>query len=256
MTTPAGYSSLMILRPGETVDPCAAYFRGGAPGRPCTNVAFTVNVKAMDRYGNVKTGTVDTVHLTQTGVTGSVGLPAALVSGAANQIVVYNDYGLSQLTTVGKRLTGSYPIPVNGCTRTWTASAGTTNYHDYNNWSPAAVPMYKDSIVVPLAAPLDPVLAANVQVAGVNVEDGATLSLMAFDMSASANVFTGTSGGITNTSGRLFLTGIAGLVQGVVPVLRVTGTYSLSGNLTARAPIQVDAGRLTASAYRLQASSN
>jgi len=92
--------------------------------------------------------------------------------------------------------------------------------------------------------------------AGVTVENVATISLGAFDMTASANVATGTSGGITNTSGRLFLSGVARTVEGKVPVLRVTGTYSLSANLTARAPIQVDAGRLTVSALRLQADAN
>jgi hypothetical protein len=35
----------------------------------------------------------------------------------------------------------------------------------------------------------------------------------------------------------------------------VTGTYSLSNNVNARAAIQVDAGRLTVSALRLQADS-
>jgi len=256
ITTPAGYTQLMIVRPSETVDPCAAYFRGGSPERPSTNVPFTVSVKAMDRYGNVKTGAADTVHLTSTGPPASYSAAAALVSGSANQVVSYSDYGTSQLTAVGRRLRGSYPILVAGVTRTWTASQGTTDWHTPLNWFPNAVPMSQDSVLIPLAAPLDPVIASNVAVRGVTVENGATISLMAFDLTASANVFTGTSGGITNTSGRLFLAGTAATVEGRVPVLRVTGTYSLSGNLTARAPIQVDAGRLTASAFRLQADGN
>jgi len=256
MVSPGAYSSLLVLRPGESMNACEPYFRTGAAGRPATNVPFTVTLKAVDRYGNVKTAQVDTVRLSQTGPTAAFGASAALVSGSANQTVTYSDYGTSQLTAVGRRLTGSRTIPVAGVLRTWTAGAATTDWHTAGNWSPAAVPMSLDSVLVPLAAPLDPALAANVQIGGVTVEDGATIALNAFDMTASASVATGTTGGITNTSGRLSLSGIAQTVQGRVPVIRVTGTYSLTANLTSRAPIQVDAGRLTVSALRMQAESN
>jgi hypothetical protein len=184
-----------------------------------------------------------------------VGGPVALVSGSAALAITYTDYGTSLLTAIGKRLTGNRTIPVAGVTRTWTAGAGTTDWHTANNWSPAAVPMYLDSVYVPLSAPLDPVIAANVSILGVTVEDGATISQGAFDLTAGGSVSTGFSGGITNTSGRLFLTGIAQTVTGKLPPLRVTGTYSLSANVNARAAIQVDAGRLTVSAVRLQADS-
>ncbi|WP_325307347.1 hypothetical protein [Longimicrobium sp.] len=256
IVTPGAYAGLMILRPSETVDACAAYFRGGTPGRPATNVPFTVTVKAMDRYGNVKTAQADTVHLTELGPPATLGAAAALVSGSANQVVTYTGYGSSTLSAVGRRLTGTQLIDVAGVTRTWTAGAGTTDWFTNNNWSPAAVPMSLDSVVIPVAAPLDPSLAANVQIGGVTVEDGALIALNAFDMNASANVTAGLTGGITNTSGRLFLSGVARTVQGKVPTLRVTGTYSLTGNVNARAAIQVDAGRLTVSGFRLQADSN
>ena len=225
-------------------------------GRPATNVPFNVTVKAVDRYGNVKTGQVDTVHLTQTGPAAAFGSSAALVTGSAGQTVTYSAYGTSTLTAVGKRLTGNLIVPVAGVVRTWTAGAGTTDWNTANNWSPAAVPMSSDSVYVPLSAPLDPVLASNVSILGVTVEDGASISLGAFDMTAGGSVTTGFSGGITNTSGRLFLSGIAQTVTGKLPPLRVTGTYSLTGNVNARAAIQVDAGRLTVSAVRLQADAN
>jgi hypothetical protein len=258
--TPAGYAGLMILRPGETLDPCAAYFRAGTAGRPATNVPFNVTVKAMDRYGNVKTAQVDTVHLSQTGPAAVFGSSAALVSGSATQTVTYSAYGTSALTAIGKRLTGNLTIPVAGVVRTWTAGAGTTDWNTANNWSPAAVPMSQDSVYVPLSAPLDPVLASNVSIMGVTVEDAATISLGAFDMTAGGSVLAGLNGGITNTSGRLFLSGIAQTVTGKLPVLRVTGTYSATnpsqGNINSRAPVQVDAGRLTISGVRLQVDAN
>jgi len=256
MVSPAAYSKLTILTPGESVNSCSAYFRGGTASRPATNVPFTVTVKAMDRYGNVKTAQADTVHLTEVGPPATVGAAAALVSGSANQIVTYTDYGSSTLSAVGRRLVGTQAISVAGVTRTWTAGAGTTDWFTSNNWSPAAVPMSLDSVSIPVAAPLDPSLTANVQISGVTVEDGALIALNAFDMTAGGSVSTGLTGGITNTSGRLFLSGIAQTLQGKVSPLRVTGTYSLTGNVTARAVIQVDAGRLTVSGFRLQADSN
>lgn len=257
MVKPASYTTLMILNPGESVDACAAYFRSGTSDRPAVNTPYQLTVKAMDRYGNVRTAVADTVHLDDvSGPPYSVGAASALVSGSTSIFLTYSDYGTSLMSAIGRRLSGTRSILVAGVTRTWTASQGTTDWHNPLNWFPNAVPGLQDSVLVPVAAPLDPVIASNVSIRGVNVENGATISLGAFDMSAAANVFTGTSGGITNTSGRLFLTGVAGTVEGRVPVLRVTGTYSLSGNLTARAPIQVDAGRLTASAFRLQADSN
>jgi hypothetical protein len=256
IVTPGGYAGLMILRPGETMDYCGAYFRAGTPGRPATNVPFNVTVKAVDRYGNVKTAQADSVHMADVGPPCVDGPGANLVSGSATQTLTWSGYGTSSLTAVGKRLTGTLPVLVAGVTRTWTAGAGTTDWFTNNNWSPAAVPMSQDSVYIPLAAPLDPVLTANVQINGVTVEDGASIALGAFDMTAGANVSTGFNGGITNTSGRLFLSGIAQTVGGKVPPLRVTGTYSLTTNVNARAAIQVDAGRLTVSALRLQADSN
>lgn len=259
VVTPAGYAKLEILRPGESVNSCTPYFRTGTPTPPATNVPYALTVKAMDRYGNVKTAQVDTVQLAETnGVPNAVGGTAALVSGSRQRNVTYTDYGSSIMSVRGKRLVGLRPIPVNGVLRTWTANAHTTNWATNTNWSPAAAPMSKDSVYVP-AAPAGgaffPALTANAQVVDVTVDNLATISLGAFDLNASGDVATGTSGGINNTSGRLFLSGIARTVQGVVPTLRVTGTYSATANITARAPIQVDAGRLTISALRLQASS-
>ncbi|HEU4561626.1 MAG TPA: hypothetical protein VFS20_27620 [Longimicrobium sp.] len=261
IVSPAAYSTVKILTPGETIDPakCAAYFRTGVATRPATNVPFTVTVKAMDRYGNIKTAQADTFRLVETnGVPATVGASVALASGTADLPVTYTNYGNAILMAQGRRLRGYQPIPVAGVVRTWTAGASNTNWFNNGNWSPAAAPMALDSVLIPAAAPIDPVLVANATVRGVTVEDGATISLGAFDLTANANVSTGTSGGITNTTGRLFLSGTAMTVQGVVPTLRVNGTYSITeagGNVTARAPITIEAGRLTVSGRRLQASS-
>ncbi len=62
------------------------------------------------------------------------------------------------------------------------------------------------------------------------------------------------TGGITSTAGRLILTGTARDLTGVVPRLRVTGTYTLTGNVTTIAPLQVQSGRLRNTAFRIRVS--
>ena len=259
ITNPAAYARVMLLRPGEAINGCSAYFRSGTPGRPATNVPFTLTLSAMDRYGNLRTAVVDTVAIQQmSGPPGSFGSPAALVSGQRSIDVTYSDYGSSVLKGYGRRNWGLQPLLVAGVTRTWTAGASTTDWFTGANWSPAAVPMSLDSVFVP-AAPAGgaffPLLTANVSISGVTVENGGTLNLGPFDLTATGNVSAGLTGGITNTTGRLMLAGTARTVQGRLPRIRVTGTYSLTGNVNARAAAEVAAGRITDGAFRLQIES-
>ncbi|HEU0301282.1 MAG TPA: hypothetical protein VFR37_17590 [Longimicrobium sp.] len=258
ITNIAAYSQIMMLLPGESIDKCSPYFRAGTPGRPATNVPFTIEAVALDRYGNVVGAEKDTIALSVTGAPASLPAPGGYVANTSRVFLTltYTDYGNSILTMTGKRLVGSRPIGVHGVTRTWTAASATTNWHTGGNWGLGAVPMSLDSVYVPASAPFYPALAANVSVLDVTVENGATLSLNAFDLTSAGNVSAGLTGGITNTTGRLVLTGTAKTLQGRVPRLRVTGTYSLTGNVTARAPLEVAAGRLTSSTFRLQAESN
>jgi hypothetical protein len=78
------------------------------------------------------------------------------------------------------------------------------------------------------------------------------VSLGAFDLNASGDVTTTNSGAINNSSGRLFLSGISRTVGGTLPTIRVTGTYSLSANITTKAPLRVDLGRLRNSLFRIR----
>jgi hypothetical protein len=262
ITNIAAYSQIMLLRPGESIDKCSPYFRTGTPGRPATNVPFTMEAVALDRYGNVVTQERDTIALTVTGAPATLPPPGGYVGNTSRVFLTltFTDYGGGAVVTgTGRRLVGNRPVPVLGVTRTWTAGAASTNWHTNANWSPAAVPMSQDSVVIPASAPFFPSIAANVSVMDVTVENGATLSLNSFDLTTGGNVFAGLTGGITNTTGRLVLAGTAKSIQGRVPRLRVTGTYSLTGNVTARAPIEVAAGRLTGATgtgFRLQAESN
>ena len=139
-----------------------------------------------------------------------------------------------------------------------------TRWENGRNWLPDSVkPEPTDTAVVAdSAATIFPVLNQNESIAGVEVDDvtpGGTIpsvSLNAFNLTASGDVFTTNSGAISNTSGTLFLTGIARTIKGLnMPFLRFTGTYSLTGNVTSRAPLRVDLGRLTRTGFRIQAQS-
>ncbi|HEX2081854.1 MAG TPA: hypothetical protein VHG08_29380 [Longimicrobium sp.] len=256
MTTPAGYTQVAILRPGETMDSCAPYFRGGTPGRPATNVSFPLTVAAVDRYGNIIPLGNDSIYLeTESGPPATFTPGPKLTGGTSTVAVTYSDYGTSLLRARGRRMEGEIPILIAGVTRTWSAAGASTNWSAGGNWGNGAAPMSLDSVVIPASAPMFPTLVSSVTVLGVTVENGATLNLSSFDLTAGGNVTAGLTGGITNTTGRLVLAGTAKTIQGRVPRLRVTGTYSLSANVTARAPIEVLAGRLTSATFRLQAES-
>jgi hypothetical protein len=260
INAPGPLADFKILKPGQSMNSCAAYFLSGTAGRPATNVPFPVTVAAVDRYGNVLS-IPDTVRLQMApgSPPSTVSAPLALVGGLAAMTMTFSDYGTAHCIGRGRRLIGEPTVvPVAGVTRTWTAGAGTVNWHTGGNWQGGAVPMSLDSVLVPTTpsgGAIFPQLAANVPIMGVTVENGATINLSAFNLTAGANVTTGTSGGISSTSGRLELAGVGRTVHGVLPRMRVTGTYSLTGNVTTRTPLEVPLGRITNSSFRIQATS-
>lgn len=158
---------------------------------------------------------------------------------------------------------GYLTVPVKAIRRVWT---GIENNHWENghNWLPDSVkPEPTDTAVVPdTTGTIFPSLFQNESIGGVEVLDITpggtvpTVSLTAFNLSASGDILATNSGAINNTSGSLIVSGIARTIAGTMPFLRVTGTYSLIGNVTARAPLRVDLGRLTSTGFRIQAASN
>ena len=175
-------------------------------------------------------------------------------------------------TTVGPYRYAKVPANVLAVRRIWTGAAAVTNYENPANWLPvntdaaawrpdSVKPEPRDTVVVPDTTAIFPVLNQNEAIGGVEVLDITpggtvpTIALQAFNYDASGDVITTNSASITNTSGTLVLSGIGRTVAGTLPFLRVTGTYSLIGNVTARAPIRVDLGRLTNTGFRIQATS-
>jgi len=166
------------------------------------------------------------------------------------------------IATNGLRV-GSLTVNVKPIRRIWLGTAD-NHYENGANWYPDGIkPVSTDTAVVPdtVTTGLFPNLFQNEDIGGVEVLDitpGGTvpnIQLNAFNLTASGDVLATNSGSITNTSGTLLVTGIARTIAGTVPFLRVTGTYSLIGNVTARAPIRVDLGRLTNTTFRVQATS-
>lgn len=154
---------------------------------------------------------------------------------------------------------GKITVTVKSIRRTWTGAAGVTNYENGANWLPDSIkPEPSDTVVINDTPSIYPQLNQNESIGGVEVDDVTpggtvpTLSLGAFNLNASGDVFTTNSGAINSSSGSLILTGIARTIKGTVPRINVTGTYSLNGNVSVSQRIQVQAGRVTATGFRLQ----
>lgn len=158
---------------------------------------------------------------------------------------------------------GKVVVNVAPIRRTWTGAAGVTNWENGANWLPDSIPPQPTdtALVNDVAATIFPVLTQNESVGGVEVLDVTpggvipTINLAAFNLEASGSVMTTNSSSITNTVGRLFLTGIAQTVEGTLPNVSVTGSYSLSGNINTRASLRVIGGRLRTTSFRIRTQS-
>ncbi|MDB4948495.1 MAG: hypothetical protein JWM27_1144 [Gemmatimonadetes bacterium] len=154
-------------------------------------------------------------------------------------------------------LVGSVSCDVTGASRTWNGSVSTDWNTDANWDSPgggvaAAAPAGTDSVIIPGGAPNYPLLTGATAIGGVTVASGGSINLSTADLTASQNVAATGTGAITASTGRLVLSGTAKTVEGTVGPLLVTGTYSLSADALATAPILVRGGLLKATGFRLR----
>lgn len=149
--------------------------------------------------------------------------------------------------------TGYVNLTVTGTTRVW-AGSESTDWAVGGNWTGGFVPAVEDSVLVPSGTPNQPGLTAPVTLQGLTVQDNATLSLGAFTLTANADVAGApTIGGIVSTSGVLELAG-TGSLSGGISATRVTGSYTLAGEVRATAPVRVASGSLRNAGYLLRAS--
>jgi hypothetical protein len=219
---PTGYITLNGELPGYD-------FGSLHPSTPQGLTAVVKNAVGVPVAGTVAFGTSDP--------------DCATVNGAGTVTGVRA--GTCTITATSVAYTGEMVFDVTGTTRTWNGSVS-ADWAAGANWNGGYAPAPVDSVVVPTGVPNFPALSAATGIGGVSVADGATLSLGAFDLTASADVATGYApgSGILGTTGQLVLAGGGETVQGRVPTLRVTGDYALGGDLHVVAPGRVAAGRL------------
>ncbi|HEU0299305.1 MAG TPA: hypothetical protein VFR37_07625, partial [Longimicrobium sp.] len=153
---------------------------------------------------------------------------------------------------------GKVDMTVRPIRRTWTALAGTTDWHTSFNWIPDSIlPEPTDTVVIP-AAPaggaLFPVLADNDSVGGIEVDVApALIALGAFNLTATGDVHTATGGMITGTVGQMVLAGpTSHTVAGTFPRVLVTGRYSLDGNVLLNNRLRIQGGRLRNQSFRVR----
>lgn len=229
---PNGYISLDGQLPGYSYGPL----------HPADTEALTA--VSHDAYGNVIAPTTVTFATTDP-LCASVNTGTGLVTGVR--------FAACQITASDGTRNGSMTFSVTGTTRLWDGDVS-ADWQTDGNWAAGLVPATADSVSIPVGVPFFPALTQNVVIGGVEVADGATLTLGAFGLAANANVATGStpgSGIVGGGAGVLSLAG-TGTVRGRAPSLLVTGTYALSGDLFVVAPEQIDAGSLQNDAFEMQ----
>jgi len=154
---------------------------------------------------------------------------------------------------VGRRIRGALPLTVAGVMRIWEGDVS-NDWNTGGNWNLGAPPFPLDSVQIPVVTSgVYPLFVENESIGGVQVDDGASISLGAFTLTASSSVTSApANGGISSSSGRLFLTGTAQTVAGRLPRTTVTGTYSLTANVQTTAGLRVQLGRLRNTSFRVR----
>ena len=207
-----------------------------------------------DQYGRVIPGAVVTWSSANTAIA-TIGASDGLVTGVLPGTVDLVASSTNDVVgTPGAPQTGAGTFTITGASLVWTAGAGTTDWNTPANWDRGVAPVPEDSATVPvLASAIYPALTANQGIGRVQVADGASLNVGAFDLTASKDVLAGLSGGITATTGRVLMTGVGGFgTSGVLPRMRVSGTYNLVGNVNATASLRVESGRIRSTSFRIR----
>ncbi|MFL5385317.1 MAG: hypothetical protein ACJ8GN_22590 [Longimicrobiaceae bacterium] len=155
--------------------------------------------------------------------------------------------------TTGASQTGAGHFTITGTSLVWTAGAGTTDWNTPGNWDRGVSPVAEDSATIPVVGVgIYPVFTANQSIGRIDVADAAAVHIGPFDLTASQDVLAGLSGGITSTTGRVLMTGIAKTTSGLLPRMRVSGTYSLAGNVNSTASLRVESGRIRSTGFRIR----
>src|SRR5262249_38457978 len=129
VVSPAAFTQLQLLVPGETAAPGTAAGKTGTPSAQIMGIGFGVTVNAVDAYWNLVNTVSDTVNLTSTDTSATLPPAAALVAATANPTRYFNGNGSFTLTatdlTDGSKTASTSPaISVSGAQ--FTAAIGGT----------------------------------------------------------------------------------------------------------------------------------
>jgi hypothetical protein len=98
VVSPAAFTQLQLLVPGETAAPGSASGKSGTPSSQIVGTSFGVTVNAVDAYWNLIGTVSDMVGLTSSDTSATLPAAAALTAGTANPTVYFNANGTFTLT--------------------------------------------------------------------------------------------------------------------------------------------------------------
>ncbi|HXJ74134.1 MAG TPA: hypothetical protein VNM37_14840, partial [Candidatus Dormibacteraeota bacterium] len=98
MVSPAAFTQLQLLVPGETAAPGTASGKTGTPNAQFMGIGFGVTINAVDAYWNLVNTVTDTVGLTSSDTSATLPAAAALAAGTTNLMVYFNGNGSFTLT--------------------------------------------------------------------------------------------------------------------------------------------------------------
>lgn len=141
---------------------------------------------------------------------------------------------------------GQIVVVVGGASHLW-IGAISSDWADGGNWQRGVVPASDDSVHIPVVSGGNhaPELTTPVAVGHLEIDDGAMLSLATFNLTANGDVRTGSTGGIQTAGGTLLLAGSGHTIEGVLPGVIVTGTYTASANTRFNGRLSIRGGRIT-----------
>ncbi|HXJ76452.1 MAG TPA: hypothetical protein VNM37_26580, partial [Candidatus Dormibacteraeota bacterium] len=98
VVSPAAFTQLQLLVPGEAAAPGTASGKTGTPNGQIVGNGFGVTVNAVDSFWNLVNTVSDTVGLSSSDITATLPSNTALISGTTNLTVFFNATGNFNLT--------------------------------------------------------------------------------------------------------------------------------------------------------------
>src|SRR5262249_4183414 len=99
VVSPAAFTQLQLLVPGESAAPGSASGKTGTPSTQIMGTGFGVTVNAVDAYWNLLGTVSDMVNLTSSDTSATLPSAAALAGGTTNLTVYFNANGTFTLTS-------------------------------------------------------------------------------------------------------------------------------------------------------------